>query len=385
MRRADRRRALARGEPRQPRPDVHLPAVLPAVHRPRTADLRYRAVPERYLSFDEFALDARAWDELQIPVGLAFLFRNSVQERTIAFYPSPAGATESELPLDAWERIVEANPELGHAAARRRGAAGAPANGRGRPAPAISSRSTPATSSSAAAPAVARVRRRRRRRTRRSTNSSPTSSAQPRRAARRSCRHERATTFAVLDVFAEPYAAAPQLTARLRIEEATGQTIHAIALRCQVRIEPQRRRYDDGRSRTALRGLFGERERWVDTLRPFLWMQCNTSVQGFTGVDRGRPRAAVHLRLRRRRLALPARAAATATVPIVLLFSGTVFTRGANGFGVRAGALGLRGALRAAGRGVAADDGRPTSRTPAGSGSSTTSRPRSPTTARRTG
>ncbi|MDT4925901.1 MAG: hypothetical protein QOG01_3614 [Pseudonocardiales bacterium] len=77
-----------------------------------SAQLRYRAVPERYLSFDEFTLDARAWDDLQIPVGLAFLFRNSVQDRTIAFYPSPAGATESELPLEAWERIVDTNPAL---------------------------------------------------------------------------------------------------------------------------------------------------------------------------------------------------------------------------------------------------------------------------------
>jgi hypothetical protein len=76
------------------------------------ANLRYRAVPDRYLSFGDFTLDARAWDELQIPVGLAFLFRNSVQQRMIAFYPGPAGATESELPLEAWQRIVEANPEL---------------------------------------------------------------------------------------------------------------------------------------------------------------------------------------------------------------------------------------------------------------------------------
>ena len=76
------------------------------------AELRYRAVPDRYLSFPGFAIDSRQWDELQIPVGLAFLFRNSVQDRTIAFYPSPAGATESELPLDAWERIVEGNPAL---------------------------------------------------------------------------------------------------------------------------------------------------------------------------------------------------------------------------------------------------------------------------------
>ncbi|MEV8409931.1 DUF5947 family protein [Streptomyces niveus] len=76
------------------------------------AQLRYRAVPDRYLRFDGLPLDARTWDELQIPVGLAFLFRNSAQDRTIAFYPGPAGATESELPLDAWSTIVEASPEL---------------------------------------------------------------------------------------------------------------------------------------------------------------------------------------------------------------------------------------------------------------------------------
>ncbi|MEJ7691147.1 MAG: DUF5947 family protein [Nocardioidaceae bacterium] len=76
------------------------------------AELRYRAVPDRYLSFPRFDLDARQYDELEIPVGLAFLFKNSVQKRTVAFYPGPAGATESELPLEAWERIVEANPEL---------------------------------------------------------------------------------------------------------------------------------------------------------------------------------------------------------------------------------------------------------------------------------
>ncbi|WP_330177076.1 DUF5947 family protein [Streptomyces sp. NBC_01498] len=76
------------------------------------AHQRYRAVPDRYLRFDGLPLDARTWDELQIPVGLAFLFRNSTQERTVAFYPGPAGATESELPLDAWATIVDAHPEL---------------------------------------------------------------------------------------------------------------------------------------------------------------------------------------------------------------------------------------------------------------------------------
>jgi len=76
------------------------------------ANLHYRSVPTRYLSFAGSALDERAWDELQIPVGLAFVFRNSVQGRTVAFYPGPAGATESELPLAAWERIVAEHPRL---------------------------------------------------------------------------------------------------------------------------------------------------------------------------------------------------------------------------------------------------------------------------------
>jgi hypothetical protein len=141
-----------------------------------------------------------------------------------------------------------------------------------------------------------------------------------------------AYTFSVLDVVAEPYAVAPQLTARLRVEESTGARIHAIALRCQVRIEPQRRGY--GRQEeNGLLGLFGERARWADTLRPFQWMQCNTTVQGFTGATEVE-------------LALPCtydldvigsrylHALDGGTVPLNLLFSGTVFTRGTAGFGV---------------------------------------------------
>ena len=76
------------------------------------ANLRYRAVPDRYLSFAGPGLDEQSWDELQIPVGLAFLFRNSVQDRMVAFYPGPAGATESELPLPAWNRMVARDPRL---------------------------------------------------------------------------------------------------------------------------------------------------------------------------------------------------------------------------------------------------------------------------------
>jgi hypothetical protein len=76
------------------------------------AQQRYRAVPDRYLAFPDFRLGPGQWDELEIPVGLAFFFRNSVQDRTVAFYPGPAGAAESELPLEAWAAVEQANPQL---------------------------------------------------------------------------------------------------------------------------------------------------------------------------------------------------------------------------------------------------------------------------------
>jgi hypothetical protein len=76
------------------------------------ASLKYHAVPERYLSFPGFRLSPVEWDDLQIPVSMAFFFRNSQLGRTVAFYPGPAGATESELALDAWDRIRADNPAL---------------------------------------------------------------------------------------------------------------------------------------------------------------------------------------------------------------------------------------------------------------------------------
>jgi hypothetical protein len=141
-----------------------------------------------------------------------------------------------------------------------------------------------------------------------------------------------AWTFDVVDVFAEPYAADPQLTARLRIHEATGQTVHAIALRCQVRIEPQRRRYEEV-DESGLRALFGDRDRWADTLKPFLWMQASAMVQGFTGVtevDLPLPCTYDFDVTASRYL----HGVGAGVVPLTLLFSGTVFTRGTTGFGV---------------------------------------------------
>lgn len=68
-----------------------------------------RRVPDRYLTDPGFRLPDAQWDELQIPVRMAFFFRNSAQDQVIACYPSPAGATESELSLEAWTDGVGAS------------------------------------------------------------------------------------------------------------------------------------------------------------------------------------------------------------------------------------------------------------------------------------
>jgi hypothetical protein len=64
----------------------------------------------------EFQCDSETWGAFQIPIGLSFFMRSSVTLEppgVVAFYPSPAGATESELTLEAWDALVRQNPILG--------------------------------------------------------------------------------------------------------------------------------------------------------------------------------------------------------------------------------------------------------------------------------
>ena len=79
----------------------------------RSGDPQYRPTGRRILALDEFELPDELWAEFRIPIGLAFLFRSSVEFQVVAFYPSPAGPTESELDLTAWDQLVAANPVLG--------------------------------------------------------------------------------------------------------------------------------------------------------------------------------------------------------------------------------------------------------------------------------
>ena len=73
---------------------------------------RYKASSERYLHLSGFTLSNAQWEALQIPINLAFFFYNSSTQKMAAFYPSPAGATESLLSLQMWDEIVATNPDV---------------------------------------------------------------------------------------------------------------------------------------------------------------------------------------------------------------------------------------------------------------------------------
>jgi Family of unknown function (DUF6084) len=138
--------------------------------------------------------------------------------------------------------------------------------------------------------------------------------------------------FAVVGADAEPYAAQPTLLLRVRLTETTGTAVHAVALRCQLKIEPQRRHYTDAEV-ARLYELFGDAPQWGDSLRPFLWTHIGITVPGFDGTtDIDLPvvctydfevAAAKYLH-----------ALHDGDIPIVALFSGTVFARRGAGFAV---------------------------------------------------
>ena len=73
---------------------------------------KYRRVPRRVLALADFHLSDGQWESLRVPISMAFFFRSTPDARVIAFYPSPAGATESLLPLETWTDIEDANPVL---------------------------------------------------------------------------------------------------------------------------------------------------------------------------------------------------------------------------------------------------------------------------------
>jgi len=139
-------------------------------------------------------------------------------------------------------------------------------------------------------------------------------------------------SFTVLGARAEPYAAVPTLVFRLGITESTGERIHALALRCQIQIEPRHRHYT-GHEEERLLELFGEPRRWGETLKTLLWTHTSTMLPGFTGsIEIDLPVACTYdFEVTGTKYF---HALDDGEIPLLLLFNGTVFTRGQTGFSV---------------------------------------------------
>ncbi|MEP7113603.1 MAG: DUF6084 family protein [Ilumatobacteraceae bacterium] len=136
-------------------------------------------------------------------------------------------------------------------------------------------------------------------------------------------------SFEVVGARVEAYAAVPTLVLRLRITAADGQPVHAMTLRSQIMIEPKRRHYGP-REEQRLIELFGETPRWGDTLRPFLWTNVSQTVTGFTGeTEVDLPITCTYdfeIASAKYMHSLEG-----GEIPIVALFSGTVFGKSAAG------------------------------------------------------
>jgi Family of unknown function (DUF6084) len=120
------------------------------------------------------------------------------------------------------------------------------------------------------------------------------------------------------------YAVVPQMNLTLRISETSGQRVETIALRCQIRVEPARRRYNAVEEQR-LNDLFGDTGRWADTLKPFQFTTLTAMVPGFTGsteIELPVP-FSYDLEVATARYFTSLE---SGEIPLLLLFSGTVFS-----------------------------------------------------------
>jgi len=136
-------------------------------------------------------------------------------------------------------------------------------------------------------------------------------------------------SFAVEDARPERYAQAPTMSFGLRISAPDDGDVESIALGCQIRIEPGRRRYQPEEQKL-LGDLFGEPSRWGQTLRPFLLTQVSTLVRRFAGSCRVEVPVPFTYDLEVA-AARYLHALGNGSVPLLFLFSGTFFRDGADG------------------------------------------------------
>jgi hypothetical protein len=76
----------------------------------RSGEDDYRPVGNRTVWLDDMELPDDVWANFQIPIGLAFFMGSTVTSCVVAMYPSPGGATESELHFESWAQLVALNP-----------------------------------------------------------------------------------------------------------------------------------------------------------------------------------------------------------------------------------------------------------------------------------
>ena len=279
----------------------------------RGGDAELRPTGTRTVWLDDFDLPDEIWASFGIPIGLAFFIDSSVTGGVVALYPSPAGATESELELDAWRELRTAEPGADGPRARRRGADRQPD---GRPAPARdradrrvlpagrrcqgrAGRGSPAAPGSERAIAGffdelrerARERSDRRQRPRRRRG----------RARRRSPARPTPSSSALRAAPVER-AAAPTLSfTRPGHRRRPARRVFTIALTARDHDRALEALATTTESRERLIELFGEPERWASTTTNFRWAQVDALVPAFDGRDRVRARRPVHLRPRARR------------------------------------------------------------------------------------
>src|SRR5260370_2598351 len=131
---------------------------------------------------------------------------------------------------------------------------------------------------------------------------------------------------------AERYAVTPTLACALTITERSGVRVHAIALRCQIRSEPHGRRYSGAEARR-LHDLFGDPSRWADTVKPIQLATVTTMVSSFTAVTEVEVPVPCTYDLE----VASARylhGLDDGTIPLIMLFSGTVFIAHRDGYSV---------------------------------------------------
>src|SRR6516164_7822951 len=142
-------------------------------------------------------------------------------------------------------------------------------------------------------------------------------------------------TFGCSQASASRYAATPTLSFKLTITESSGVRVHAIALRSQIRIEPHRRRYSAAEAQR-LHDLFGDTSRWADTVKPIQLAMVSTMVPTFTSLTEIglQVPCTYDLEVASARYL---QGLDDGTIPLLFLFSGTVFTApggSATGFSV---------------------------------------------------